>query len=159
MTAGLRINVLLGGGLLIALSVLGAGCTTVGAEGGTPEPEETTYIIITATPGPTQTAVPTPDLQRLIESSMDAAEAGDEEAALTALEQAQAIGATEQARLAWLNATSALYNAGRYEQALDVAGAGLAHFPGDSNLHFLGGLAALTLGDNQAAIDYLDQAI
>lgn len=142
------------GGLVAALAT---GCTAEAEPSGTPEP--TTFVIITATPGPTLTPAPTPDLEGLVESSITSAQAGDPEGALDSLESLQALGATSQAQAAWTTAVSVLYAAGAYEQAAEVAAAGLAHYPADTNLLFLSANAALTLGDTQAAIETFDQLI
>jgi tetratricopeptide (TPR) repeat protein len=143
------------GGLLV---VLAAGCAAeVAAPSGTPEP--TTFVIITATPGPTLTPAPTPDLEGLVASSIASAQAGDPAAALESLESLQAVGATSQAQAAWTTAVSELYAAGAYEQAAELAAAGLAHFPGDTNLLFLSANTALTVGDTRAAIETFGQLI
>ena len=99
------------------------------------------------------------DLELVIQHSVVLAGLGDGQGALADLERLQELGATSHSQAAWVNATSTLYGAGEYAQALEVAAAGLTYFPDNANLLFLSGTAALTLGSNEAAIDTLSQAI
>jgi tetratricopeptide (TPR) repeat protein len=143
--------------LTLAGAVALIGCAETVTE--TPEPEPTTYIIITATPGPTQTPAPTPDLGGLIEDSRASAQTGDAEGALAALEGMEAIGASTQARIGWVEAVSTLYGSGEYEKAAQLATAGSEYFPDDSSLLFMSGVTALTLDDTETAIVYLSEAV
>lgn len=149
------------GGLILGL--LAAGCAVLAAPSPTPEPseddDEITYLVITATPAPTQTPAPTPDFPALIESSQAALLAGDADAALAALEELQAIRATQQAHDGWVDAVSAFYNAGAYADAAAVADAGLVHYPDDSALLFLSGTVALTQDDTEDAVERFGQLL
>lgn len=148
----------LASGLLACVIGLSTGC---GAAVDSPEAEDDgpLFYIITATPGPTDVPVPTPDLPTLLDDGLEAAQRGDGERALAALEEIYDAGATSQAEQAWVTVASTVYNLGEYEQAADVALAGVEHFPENTDLLFMGGKAALTLGDAETAIDLLGQAV
>lgn len=78
---------------------------------------------------------------------------GESDAAISDLEAA---GQIDEVSYAWINAVSAAYGSRQYQEALEMATAGLASYPDESSLLLSRGLAHLSLGDPQSALSDFD---
>jgi len=96
------------------------------------------------------------DANLLVARAQAYARIGGTAVALADLKSAERIDPNRE--FAWLNVSGAAYGTRQYQTAVDLAGAGLAAHPGSTGLLMQRGLAELSLGDGQTAIQDFDAA-